>query len=704
VLRELFRDPRSLEIKDAPKQPSVAGFQTAAVTAFAPRDNVQGVANGAALSLKALRQELEAAGKAGRGGVFDAASKKKGGEVIKAAREAIQIGFGGAESPKRLMIAADADLWLAPFATAAETSGDLLLTNHEKGKKTFTLSFSVNDGDADEAIVTLAVCVLSRDRQEGPVTLTVQFNTGESVSQTRHLPAGGGKANTLYSFAAGQGQSIVALKVEAGDFTGDYVLLDDLAFITNGEAKLERKVARPKEPAVVPSSLPPEQVAKRRLTAFLERAFRRPATEEELERYFGLFQRFAKDATFEAGMKAAVRGILSSPSFLHRVEPFDPKQPRIRPLDSFEIASRLSYFLWATMPDEELFALARANKLIDPAIREAQLKRMLKDPKVRELSESFAIQWLRLNELWSARPDRKQFPAFYSGPQGKDTLAVALLIEPLLLFETVLVEDRSIVDLVDPKDGYLNPRLMKLYGYDQKADEWIKKLEAEGLQEPGARRNLVKSPNTTWLRFDFPSRERGGVLTMSGPLTLTSLPNRTSPVKRGAWVLEAIFNRPPPPPNVMVDPLEKVEAGDKPLTVRQRLETHRANANCAACHARIDPPGFALEGFDPIGAARTMDGGAPVDAKGRLADGRSFDGPSEFKDAILKKKDDFARGFIEHVLSYALGRELTYADAMTVKRILTAVRADDYRMSAVIREIVRSEAFHQVRNEEDDQP
>ncbi|OYV02926.1 MAG: hypothetical protein CFE26_21635 [Verrucomicrobiales bacterium VVV1] len=312
---------------------------------------------------------------------------------------------------------------------------------------------------------------------------------------------------------------------------------------------------------------------------------------------------------------------------------------------------------------------------------------MLRDPRSRELGESFAAQWLRLDQLPTAKPDPKQFPGFYSGPLGKVTLHGSMLVEALLLFETVLVENRSVLDFLDPGYTWLNPRMARLYGIQ--VPEFAGKSENSDV--------LIDAKlNARWLRQPLPDKRRGGYLTMAAPLTVTSLPTRTSPVKRGAWLLETIFNRPPQEPKVAFVLKEDPVSGDLPQTVRARFEQHRNEPACFSCHIRLDPPGFALERYDAIGAWREMDGARPVDAHAEWG-GVPFDGPAEFKALIATAPHEFTRGFIEHRLSYALSRKLETFDMPTVEAIRTAAAADGNKLHRIILEIVRSYPFTHLR-------
>jgi hypothetical protein len=370
----------------------------------------------------------------------------------------------------------------------------------------------------------------------------------------------------------------------------------------------------------------------------------------------------------------------------------------VRALDDYELAARLSYFLWSSMPDAELLAAAARGELRDPARLEAQTRRMLRDVKARELSESFAVQWLRLDQLYTAKPDRELFKAFYSGPQGKSTAHGPMLLEALLLFETVLVEDRSVLDFIGANYTWLNPQLLKLYGLDALEPS----TAAHGDPAPAAvgtreLKEAAKSAANTWTRRTLPDGRRGGFLTMAGPLTVTSLPFRTSPVKRGAWLLETVFNRPPVEPKVAFALKDDAKEMKHTASVRERFEQHRNDPNCFSCHVRLDPPGFALEAFNPIGQWRERDGETPVDATGEWG-GMKFAGPAEFKAILTRQPDEFVRGFIEHLLSYALGRKLEHYDMPVVSEIQRAAGRDEWRFSGVVTELVKAYPFRHTRN------
>ncbi|MFO0945847.1 MAG: DUF1592 domain-containing protein [Planctomycetota bacterium] len=407
---------------------------------------------------------------------------------------------------------------------------------------------------------------------------------------------------------------------------------------------------------------------------FATRAFRRPVPPEEVARYLKLYDLARTEGDgFEQGIQLALQGILVSPHFLFRIEvDKDPKDPKaIHPITDFELATRLSYFLWSTMPDEELFALAREGKLREGDNLASQIKRMLADPKSKEFVENFAGQWLQLRSLMLLAPDTKRFPEF------DDSLRAAMREETLLFFETVMKEDRSILDFIDADFTYLNGRLAKHYGI------------------PGV-------DGSEFRRVALPPGPRGGILTQASILTVTSNPTRTSPVKRGKWILEELLGEPPPPPPPNVPELE-AQGQSLTGTLRQKMEQHRSNPSCASCHARLDPLGFGLENFNAIGGWRDKEGDFPIDASGELPDGSRFQGPAELKQILKSKQAEFRRCLTEKMLTYALGRGLEYYDQCAVDEIVEALAADGNRFSRLILEVASSEPFQQRRGKGKDE-
>ncbi|MFO0952519.1 MAG: DUF1592 domain-containing protein [Isosphaeraceae bacterium] len=393
---------------------------------------------------------------------------------------------------------------------------------------------------------------------------------------------------------------------------------------------------------------------------FAERAFRRPVRDEEIERLHGMF-RLALDRgeSFERAVQLALTAALTSPQFLFLIEPEETAQDR--PLTEYELASRLSYFLWSSMPDDELFRHA-ATGTLRMNLR-GQVTRMLDDPKSRRFVENFAGQWLQLRRLAGVNPDANLFPGFDA------KLRDSMRRETETYLDHVVREDRSVLELIDSDYTFLDEAMARHYGL------------------PG-----VSGPAFRKVTLD--DRRRGGVLTQASVLTLTSNPNRTSPVKRGQWILQQILGTPPPPPPPEVAKLDDSKEAADASSLRDRMEVHRTNPQCAACHQQMDPIGFALENYDAVGRWRTADGGFPVDPSGELAGGRKFADAQELK-SILRDTGakKFTKCLIENLLTYALGRGLDAYDSCTVEDIRSAVVADHYRARTILQEIVASPAF-----------
>ncbi|MEY3285233.1 MAG: hypothetical protein RIR86_3246 [Acidobacteriota bacterium] len=396
------------------------------------------------------------------------------------------------------------------------------------------------------------------------------------------------------------------------------------------------------------------------------RAWRRPVSLAETSRLRRLFTLSRqRGSSFEEGLAVALQAILVSPHFLFRIEDDRAAQGVRRPyhpLDQYELAARLSYFLWSSMPDAELRRLADRQMLRQPGVLEAQVKRMIADPKSRALVENFGGQWLELRRLESVTPDTQRFPAW------DEYLRVSIRRETELLLQNILQQDRPLTELIDADYTYLNERLARFY-------------EIPGVTGPAFQRVQLKDRS-----------RRGGILTQASVLTVSSYATRTSPVLRGKWILENILNAPPPAPPAGVPPLSEEEAG-KAMTLRQKLEEHRKNPTCASCHARMDPLGFGLENFDAIGRWRTHDGDAPIDSSGVLPNGTRFSGPGELKQIVLQQRDAFTQGLTEKMLTYALGRGVERYDRPVIRQIATKTAANNYRISSLITEIVRSLPF-----------
>lgn len=409
----------------------------------------------------------------------------------------------------------------------------------------------------------------------------------------------------------------------------------------------------------------PEKAARQILETFLPRAFRRPARDGEVEAYLKLFEAAQKRGdSFEQSVLFALQGVLISPHFLFRVEEPNPDaKPRL--VGEYEIASRLSYFLWASTPDDTLYKLARDGKLNRPEALREQAVRMLKDRKARESVESFVEQWLGTRELGrNVRPDRTLNPRY------TNELEWSFKQEPVSFVQAMLAENRPLLDLIDSNYTYVDSALARHYG-----------LKVANLKQQMTRVDLPEGS------------DRGGLLGMAGVLVVSSLPHRTSPVLRGKWVRETLLGSRPPPPPPDVPVLDAKKDAAKAKSVRELLEQHRKNAVCASCHNGIDPIGFGLENYDVLGRWRAEDAGKPIDAKGELPDGAKFDGPRELKKVLLRRKDDFVRHLTTKMLGYALGRGLTADDLCTVEEIVERVREGEYRSQVLVVEIVCSVPF-----------
>ena len=406
------------------------------------------------------------------------------------------------------------------------------------------------------------------------------------------------------------------------------------------------------------------------LARLARRAWRRPVTEAETARLLRLYRQGRQETgEFEGGIELALRGILVSPHFLFRVErtPAGVKPGETHALNAYEIASRLSFFLWSSIPDEALLAKAASGELLRPPVLEAEARRMLKDPRASALTANFAGQWLHLRNLDAIRPNPELFPQYDS------RLRDAMRRETELFFEEIVQEDRSILDLISAPHTYLNESLAKFYGI------------------PGVE-------GAHFRRVTLPDARRGGILTMASVLAVTSYPTRTSPVIRGKWVLENLLGAPPPPPPPDAPELDEKALG-KTVSMREQLAAHRANPACAACHNRMDAIGFALENYDAIGRYRTHDGGFPIDASGELPSGGKFHDAADLKRIFRENPQEFVLCLTEKLLTYALGRGVERTDKPVVRAIARDLAARDYRFSELVLGIVRSAPFQLRRAE-----
>jgi hypothetical protein len=420
-----------------------------------------------------------------------------------------------------------------------------------------------------------------------------------------------------------------------------------------------------------PAAPAEEQACAEKIIANLaHHAYRRPVTAEELPRLLALYQQGAKKGGFEAGIRLTLQKILVSPEFVFRMEVDPPGAApgSVHRVSDVELASRLSFFLWSSVPDDELLAVAESGKLSDESVLESQVRRMMADPRSEALVKNFVGQWLFLRNIPRVQPDSTAFPNF------DDNLRQALEQETELLVESTLREDRSVADLLTTNYTFVNQRLAEHYGM-------------KGVYGNEFRRVAVTDPN------------RQGLLGQASIMTVTSYPNRTSPTIRGKWVLEQLLGTPPPPPPPNV-PALKDDGSTKTLTMRQRMEEHRASPQCAVCHKMMDPLGFALENFDGIGRWRdtaSEEGAGAIDASGVLPDGTTFDGPAGLRQILAQKRDMFVETFTERLMTYALGRGIEQYDAPVIRRIVREASLDDQKWSAIILGIVKSNPFQMRR-------
>ena len=401
------------------------------------------------------------------------------------------------------------------------------------------------------------------------------------------------------------------------------------------------------------------------LSSFGRMAYRKPLNDASLATLMDFYRRGrANNANFDSGVESALQFILASPEFLFRFEP-DPSNlaaNAVYRLDDLALASRLSFFLWSSIPDDQLLTLASQGKLKDPVVLQQQVKRMLADRRSSAMIANFAEQWLYLRNLKNSEPDLEAFPDF------DDNLRRAMKEETTLFFDSIMREDRSVVDLLEADYTFVNERLARHYGMP----------------------NIYGSQ---FRRVTVPSEARRGLLGQASILTVTSYPNRTSPVERGKWILTNLLGVPPSPPPPNVPPLQENSEGAKPLSLRERMEQHRKDAVCAGCHKSMDPIGFALENFDAVGHWRTNDEGGRIDPSGTLFNGAALDGVIGLRQALVGQREIFVGVMTEKMLTYALGRGLEYYDMPAVRKIVQDSKNHDFRFSALVTGIVKSTPF-----------
>jgi len=491
-----------------------------------------------------------------------------------------------------------------------------------------------------------------------------------------------GKSQMIEPRLAGVGPFPQDLRAEHGfDNRGDHLSLSPIqmeAFyklsqsIVNSDGFTAKRCgvwdeffAKPEEEGEVLSQLIHERLAK-----FLRRAFRRPVAPELVARYAKrVLSQIEAGESFTQSMKDIASTALCSPRFLYL---YDRPTKSVR--DDFNLASRLSFFLWGSIPDEELLKLAEAQKLHNPEVLSAQVDRMLRDKRVKRFCDSFPAQWLQLERIITSTPDRKLFPTFYANAYRT---SMHMMLEPLLLFETVLIENRPVHQLIDSDFSYRSGPLSNWY-------------------KTGKRTGGLPPTRLAYKRESLASRREGGVITNAAVMTMTSNPVRSQPITRGAWMLTVIFNNPPEPPPADVPPLLEVEngKGHESLTIRERLASHRDRPDCAGCHVKIDPLGFALENYSPVGTWRdAYRNGRDVDSSGTLFRKHHFATIEEFKDALLAEKPRIAKAFAGHLLSFALGRDLVAADSPVLESIAATAEKSEYRFQPLLKSIILSEPF-----------
>jgi mono/diheme cytochrome c family protein len=443
-----------------------------------------------------------------------------------------------------------------------------------------------------------------------------------------------------------------------------------------------------------PTSVPVDAALEARLREFLTRAFRRTVDEGTLERYTAAARSHLQSGVdFTGAMKAAASAALASPRFLYL---YDDATTGARPekVDPFELAARLSFFLWSSIPDDELLALAACGRLSDPTVLAEQADRLMNDRRMKRFCDAFASQWLKIENLVACEPDMGRFSDFYQfGIVSHAKFgSVHMMLEPLLLFETVFVENRPVTDFIHSDFTYRSEQLA----------QFIRREKRFSPAKDGAN----WSETCVFSRQPVTSKREGGLITTSAVMTMTSNATTPKPISRGKWIVETLFNDPPPPPPGKVPDIAEAvtdKAKEKQMTLRQKFSLHSTEANCAACHAKIDPFGFALENYDAVGRWRDRDdNGHELDPSGKLFNRQEFKTIEQFKDALLSEKARFARGLAGHLLKYALGREVTSFDRPALDQIVATSAADGYRLRGMMRQVILSEPFSMKFNPPED--
>jgi hypothetical protein len=558
------------------------------------------------------------------------------------------------------------------------TPGEIITTVSAPKEGRYQIRVRAGAEQAGKEPVRLAVKVDSQVVNEFPVLASARSPTAYAC--TVALPAGARRLAVIFlnpyseppddaSADPGKGPAAVALKAKdaakGAKLRLRAAVLDGIEVIgppASPPSELHRRLVV----AVPGKDLPARDAARQVAEHFVSRAFRKPPTSGQLERLLRVFDLAdSQGEVYSESIKLMVKAALISPEFCFRIEDELPAGPDgVQSVGTWDLASRLSYFLWSTMPDEELMATARDGTLRDPAVIEKQVMRMIADAKARALVDNFAGQWLLLRKILEAAPDPRQFPEFTRDLQQ------AMYDEGAGMFSAVLKERGSVLDFIDSDWTFLNERLAKFYGISGVSGPQLRKVELH-------------------------DRNRGGVVGLGALLTVTSHTAHTSPVRRGKWVLEELLGDPPPSPPAMVPPLDesRKKAAGASLTLRQLMERHRSDPDCASCHRTMDAIGFGLENYDPIGRWRERDEGGVIDAAGELPGHRRFDGPAQLKRLLMEQKDDFVRTLAAKLLTYALGRRVTDSDDQALDAVCAAVAKDGYRLDRMIVELCRSYPF-----------
>ena len=481
--------------------------------------------------------------------------------------------------------------------------------------------------------------------QAGPRDITVAF-------LPRSAAASGG---VVRSGRGGRGrQPSIASVIVSGPFGADGA----------GDTPSRQRIFSCR-PGTGAASADREACAREILATTARRAYRRPVSEEDITRLLPFYEQGVEEGGFERGIQRAIERVLVSPEFLFRIErdPADAATDEIYQVSELELASRLSFFLWASIPDDQLLELASAGRLREPGVLDEQVRRMLADPRAEALTTNFAEQWLFLRDIELKEPDAGYFPSF------DENLRQAFRREMELFVDSVLRGDDSVLELLTAEHTFVNERLAKHYGIPHVFGSRFRRIELE-------------------------EESRRGLLGKGAILTLTSYANRTSPVLRGKWVLENLLSSPPPPPPPDVPALDETTDDGRPRSMREAMEQHRANPACASCHAQMDPLGFALENFDAIGRWRVLsEAGNPIDASGQLPSGTSFEGPAGLRDQILASPDRFVTTVVDKLLMYALGRNIEAQDYPTIRSVVRDAARDQYQFATIVSGIVKSTPF-----------